>query len=40
MMVSSNDIDGLREVMRDLSKIKIVEDYELTFIDEVNIVKG
>ncbi len=40
MMVSSKDIDGLRQVMRDLSKIKIVEDYELTFIDEVNITKG
>ena len=39
-MINSNDLIGLRRVMAELAQIKINDDFELSFLEEVNIVKG
>ena len=39
-MIRANDIDGLRKVIYELSKIKINDDYEYMYLDEINIIKS
>ena len=39
-MIRANDMDGLRKVLYELSKIKINDDYEYMYLDEINIIKS
>ncbi len=39
-MIRANDIDGLRKVLFELAKIRIVDDNDYLLLDEINIIKS